>query len=198
MIADGLHDVPPGKVAMVVTHLHMQAKPPLHPVGLPAGLTFEQIRPDLARYRALFDRVGRDWLWFGRRMMPDAELQAILHDPKVTFHTLQKAGEDAAILELDFRQEGACELAYFGLASSLIGSGAGRYLMNQAIALAWRAPITRLHVHTCTLDSPQALGFYIRSGFAPYRQQIEIEDDPRLSGILPAEAAGHVPIFRPG
>lgn len=197
MIADGLHEVPPGKVAMVVTHLQMLAKPHIRPVDLPAGLAFEQITPDVARYRALFDRVGRDWLWFGRRMMPEDELQAILDDPKVTFHTLRKNGEDAAILELDFREEGACELAYFGLAPSLIGSGAGRYLMNQAISLAWRAPITRFHVHTCTLDSPQALGFYIRSGFAPYRQQIEIEDDPRLSGVLPTEAASHVPIFRP-
>ena len=197
MFSDGLHDVPPGKVAMVVTHLEMLSQAPVRPVDLPQGLTFEQIRPDLVRYRALFDHVGRDWLWFGRKALADADLQAILDDPKITFHTLRKKGKDEALLELDFRQDGACELAYFGLAKSLIGSGAGRYLMNQAISLAWNQPITRFHVHTCTLDSAQALGFYIRSGFTPYRQQIEIEDDPRLTGLLPHDAAAHVPIFGP-
>lgn len=197
MIQNGLHDIPPGKVAMVVTHLEMRARPPLRPVDLPDGVTFAQIKPDQARYRALFELVGRDWLWFGRRVMPDAALQAILDDPAITFHTLQKDGKDAAILELDFRGHGACELAYFGLAPNLIGSGAGRFLMNKAITLAWDAPITRFHVHTCTLDSPQALGFYIRSGFVPYRQQIEIDDDPRMTGNLPQDAASHVPMFRP-
>lgn len=195
MISNGLHDVPPGKVAMVVTHLEMRSKPPLRPADLPAEVTFTQITPDVARYRALFDRVGRDWLWFGRKVMPDAALKTILDDPAVTFHTLRKDGQDAAILELDFRREGACELAYFGLAPDLIGSGAGRYLMNRATTLAWEAPITRFHLHTCTLDSPQALQFYMRSGFTPYRQEIEIEDDPRLTGALPREAASHVPIF---
>lgn len=196
MIEDGLHDVPPGKVATVVTHLEMHAPASSRPAELQEGITFEQIKPDVVRYRALFDRVGRDWLWFARRVMPETELADILTDPRVTFHTLRVAGQDMALLELDFREKGECELAYFGLARDLIGSGAGRYLMNRAIDLAWREPITRLHVHTCTLDSPQALPFYIRSGFVPYRQQIEVENDPRLTGDLPADAAPHVPLFR--
>ncbi|QFT57923.1 hypothetical protein FIU94_03720 [Sulfitobacter sp. THAF37] len=195
MLEDGLHDIPPGKVATVVTHLEMRSPPDPRAVDLPAGVTFERFTPDVARYRALFDRVGRDWLWFERRVMPEAKLQAILENPRVTFHTLRKDGEDAALLELDFREDDACELAYFGLAPSLIGSGAGRYLMNRATELAWSAPISRFHVHTCTLDSPQALGFYIRSGFVPWKQQIEIAPDPRLTGYLPVDAARHVPIF---
>ena len=197
MISDGLHEVPPGKVATVVTHLEMLSPALVRPVDLPTCLTFHQIRPDLIRYRALFDHVGRDWLWCGRRTISDTKLQAILDDPKVTFHTLRKDGQDEGLLELDFREDGACELAYFGLAKSLIGSGAGRYLMNKAISLAWGQPISRFHVHTCTLDSPQALGFYVRSGFIPYRQQVEINDDPRLTGLLPEGAGAHVPIFRP-
>ena len=67
--------------------------------------------------------------------------------------------------------------------------------MDQAITLAWAEPITRFHVHTCTLDSPGALGFYIRSGFTPTRRMVEIADDPRLTGLIDAEKAGHVPIL---
>ena len=39
------------------------------------------------------------------------------------------------------------------------------------------------------------MNFYIRSGFKPTRQQVEIANDPRLTGILPREAGPHVPIF---
>lgn len=197
MLADGFHKVPLGKVATVVTHLEMQAAAPLRPVALPDGLELRQVTPDLDWYRNIFTRVGgQDWLWFGRLAMADEMLQAILDDPKVTFHTLSRGGRDEALLELDFRPEGECELAYFGLTSALIGSGAGRYLMNEAISMAWAQPISRFHVHTCTFDSPQAVDFYKRSGFTPYQQEVEIADDPRQIGLLPENAAPHVPLLR--
>ncbi len=196
MLQDGLHDVPAGKVAMVVTHLEMTAKPSLRDVTLPDGITFRGVTPDLAWYRDIFNRVGAlEWLWFGRLTMATADLQAILDDPDVQFFTLSKNGVDHALMELDFRNGGQCELAYFGLTPALIGTGCGAYLMNEAISRAWAKPIRRFHVHTCTIDSPQALNFYIRSGFAPYKQQIEIDDDPRISGLLPRDAGAHVPII---
>ena len=75
------------------------------------------------------------------------------------------------------------------------GRGLGRALMTRAIEEAWARPIARFWVHTCTLDSPAALGFYRRSGFTPVFQQIEIAPDPRLTGILPRNAASHIPVF---
>ncbi|MCX8227148.1 MAG: GNAT family N-acetyltransferase [Sulfitobacter sp.] len=196
MLGDGYHDVPAGKLAMVVTHLQMHAAAPIRAVPLPDGVTLRQVTPTFEWYRDIFHRVGaQDWLWFGRLKMSDAELNAILTDPDMAFYTLSKDGQDEALLELDFRQSGECELAYFGLTSKLIGAGAGRYLMNHAIATAWAKPIKRFHVHTCTIDSPQALAFYIRSGFTPYRRQIEVDDDPRLTGMLGGDAGPHVPII---
>lgn len=195
MIANGLHAVAPGKVAMVVTHLEMRA-PQLRDAPLPEGLEFVQIEPDITTYRDIFRRVGEDWLWHGRLVMPDHALVALLTDPEVHFYTLMKDGQAEAILELDFRTKGACELAYFGLSNALIGTGAGAYLMDRAVQLAFYAKVDRFHLHTCTIDSPQALSFYKRSGFEVTHQEIEIDDDPRLSGHLPETAAPHVPILR--
>ncbi|MGJ8546343.1 MAG: GNAT family N-acetyltransferase [Sulfitobacter sp.] len=196
-LTDGYHDVPQGKLAMVVTHLEMLEKAPLRDVTLPEGLTLRQVTPDYDWYRDALMRVGAlEWLWYERLRMERGAVQAILDDPKVTFITLAKNGRDEALLELDFRQDGACELAYFGVTPALIGQGAGAALMNEAIIRAWAQPINRFHLHTCTLDSPQALGFYIRSGFTPFKRQIEIADDPRLLGLLPQTAAPHVPILK--
>lgn len=196
-LADGLHDVPRGKLATVVTHLEMRAAAPLRDSPAPKGITLERIsKPGLEWYRDLFNRVGgHDWLWFSRLKMSDEALSGILNDPMVHIWTLIKDGRAEGLLELDFRQTGDCELAFFGVTAALIGTGAGRFLMNQAISQAWAQPIKRFHVHTCTLDHPDAVGFYIRSGFKPVRQQIEIEDDPRVTGDFPASAGCHVPVF---
>ena len=174
MLTDGYHDVPLGKLAMVVTHLEMREAAPLRDVPAPEGVTLRALTPTLDWYRDIFRRVGQDWLWFGRL-------------------TKTKDGRDEALLELKFTADGTCELAYFGLTPALIGSGAGRYLMNHAIRTAWARPISRFHLHTCTLDSPQALSFYIRSGFTPFKRQVEVADDPRLIDLLDKDAGAHVP-----
>ena len=53
----------------------------------------------------------------------------------------------------------------------------------------------RFWVHTCTGDSPQAIGFYTSCGFTPYKRAIEVADDPRLSGLLGRDKAPHVPVL---
>ena len=50
-------------------------------------------------------------------------------------------------------------------------------------------------MHTCTLDDPRALGFYIAQGFAATGREIELLDDPRLTGLIPRDCAPHVPLI---
>jgi len=190
----GYHDVPAGALATVVTYLEMPALVTSRPERSDAPWTLAPIaRPSLDWYRALYRRVGADWLWSSRLSMSDDVLTGILAAPDVAVYALQLDGRDEGLLELDFREPGACELAFFGVTPATVGSGAGRWLMNRAIALAWARPITRFWVHTCTLDAPEALPFYMRSGFVPYARKVEVYDDPRLTGVLPRAAAPQVP-----
>jgi ribosomal protein S18 acetylase RimI-like enzyme len=195
---DGYTDLPSDKIATIVTYLEMRERPPLSPAQGPAGWTLQRIDPDLERYRRLFRIVGEPWLWFSRAVMPDDALAQILGDPEVQAYALNDGSADVGILELDFRLDGEAELAFLGLVPGFIGQGAGRFLMNAAIARAFARPIRRFFVHTCTLDAPSALAFYIRSGFTPYKRAIEVADDPRLLGFLPREAAAHVPVLATG
>lgn len=196
MLSDGYHDVPAGKLAMVVTYLEMR-EPQFRNAVLPSGLAFEAINPDVETYRDLFARVGQDWLWFGRKLLSDEALATILADPAVHVFTLLKEGRAEALLELDFREERACELAYFGVTPALLGTGAGAYLMDRAVALAFDAPIEHFHVHTCTIDGPAALDFYLRSGFVAVGRKIEIADDPRIAHGYDRSLAPHVPLIDP-
>lgn len=196
MLTDGYLDLPPGKIASVVTSLEMTA--PAMPSPEPALVHWQlrhEPRPDVQWYRELFHRVGAEWLWFSRLRMPVSELAAVIHDPAVSVYAVSSNGRDEGLLELDFRAAGTCELAFFGLTAALRGSGAGRWLINRAVELAWARPIDRLWVHTCTLDHPAALGFYRKAGFVPVRRQIEVADDPRRLGLLAADVAPQIPLL---
>ena len=196
-LENGLTDIPPGKIATVVTYLEMRTKPAPRPAPKLAARVMRVEEPGAHWYRDLYRRVGAmHWLWFSRLQLSEAELENIIKHPDVEIYTLMIDGKDEGFAELDYSRDGECELAFFGVTQKLIGQGAGRLLMNEAVERAWSKPIKRFWVHTCTLDHPAALAFYFRSGFTPYRQQIEIADDPRLAGLLPESAAPHIPIIR--
>ena len=195
VLPDGYSDVPAGKIAAVVTHLEMTVRPAPRPDPDGAWTLRRVDAPALDWYRDLYGRVGRPWLWISRIRMPDAELSAIIQSPLVEVYALEHEGRDEGLLELDFRDAGQCELAFFGVTPKLIGSGAGRWLMNRTLELAWSRPVGRVWVHTCTFDHPAALAFYQRSGFRAFRRQIEVADDPRLDGTAPRDVARHVPMI---
>lgn len=196
----GYSRVPPGHVAAVVTFLEMRQRPePQSARSLPPGFELVPLtRPTPDRYRTLFRAVGEDWLWFSRIVMRDDELRSIIDDPRVHILALRHGGQDAGILELDFREADACELAFFGLAKSAIGKGIGGALMREAIARAWTQPIERFWLHTCTFDHPSAVAFYRRFGFTPYAFEVEVQADPRLTGAMPRHCAPHVPLLDSG
>lgn len=193
---DGYTDLPAGKIAAAVVYLEQRARPAARPDPAIDGLALERLTDaDLDRYLALFAAVGEPWLWFGRRIMARATLAAILAHPAVEAHALTRDGRDVGLLELDARAPHEIELAYFGLVPEEVGGGAGRWLMNRALDMAWARAPERVFVHTCNFDHPNALAFYVRSGFVPYGRAIEIADDPRLAGHLPRTAAPHVPLI---
>jgi GNAT superfamily N-acetyltransferase len=186
-----------GELAAVVTYLEMRV-PPADAVPASTLSLRRLAEVPLDDYRRLFRRIGARWLWFSRLLRNDADLAAIVHHPQVElFSVVDETGAEVGILELDFREPGECELAFVGLLPELSGQGHGRWLLAEAIRLAWRAGVTRVHVHTCSLDHPAALAAYVRAGFRPYKRAIERFPDPRVSEILPADCAPQVPLLRP-
>ena len=180
----------PGKLRMVVTFLEMRAPPgpsALHPpVGHKIALLRAE-RPTMSFYRYLYNTVGEKWLWYERRMIDDAALSSIIHDPKVEISVLYVDGVPAGFVELDRRETAEVELAFFGLVPDFIGRGFGRYFMSWAVGSAWQNGPRRVWLHSCNFDHPKALQAYQRAGFVPYKQETEIIDDPRLSGLIAAD-----------
>jgi GNAT superfamily N-acetyltransferase len=191
-----LTEVPAGQLAAVVTYLEMRERPAL--LDVPASpLSLSRVAPSPDAYRELFRAVGARWRSFYRLLLSDDALASILGHPAVELFEVRAAGGVAGMLELDRRQPGQCELSFLGLLPEHVGRGHGRWLLAEAVRRAWDGGTTRVHVHTCTLDHPAALGAYRRAGFRAVERKIETFIDPRLAGILPRETAPQVPLIEP-
>ena len=186
---------PAGQLRVVITFLDMKTKPvrpPPRPHKLGKDATVAILRvPGISVpfYRYLYDAVGRVWRWHERRRFSDEKLGAILADPNVDVMVLYANGEPAGYAELDRRQAGEAELAYFGVTPPFIGKGVATLLLRAALESAWRENPTRVWVHTCNLDHPRALSFYQRAGFVPYKQVTKTIPDPGPELGLPPLSA---------
>ena len=127
----------------VTTYLEMRSPRQLRPKWC-ADERFqirEKIERDWRFNRDLYLAVGQMWSWEDKRVWSD--------------------------------DEGGVEIAYFGLLPEFIGRGLGGALLTSAIEEAWRtsSSVSRVWVHTCTLDHPGALGNYQARGMVIYKQE---------------------------
>jgi GNAT superfamily N-acetyltransferase len=171
-------------IAVTVTFLRMDIPPVTPPTPIPAHTRTERVvSPTVGFYRYLYNTVGADYVWWLRRVLPDAELARLLDDPSLEIHVLYKNGEPAGFFELDARYGTSVNLSYFGLMPHVIGTGAGPGFLRQAIDAAWRSEPRTVTVNTCTADHPRALPNYLRAGFKPLRAVQEIWDVPTHLGL---------------
>jgi GNAT superfamily N-acetyltransferase len=162
---------------VTTTYLEMLARPERVVPPPREGLAVVHAKkPRVAYYRCLYDAVGRDYDWTSRKQMSDAELAALLHDPRLEVHVLTAAGVPAGFAELDRRVEGEIELVQFGLRPEFIGQGLGRYFLQWTVARAWSYQPRRFWLHTCTKDHPAALPNYLKAGFVVYQEGLHAED----------------------
>lgn len=176
-------------VEVITTHLEMFHAPTAELPPSPDGVRVVRAAPPGVRfYRFLYDGVGAPWHWYDRKRWTDAALAAVVDHPQVEVHVAWRHGAPAGYVELDRRTAGQCEVTYFGLFPEAIGGGLGTWLLRWGVREAWRDPaLTRLWVHTCSLDHPSALGVYQKVGFEAFAQETHRQYIvvPERGGISP-------------
>jgi GNAT superfamily N-acetyltransferase len=174
------HQPPPsadGRLPITITHLELVAadwtcrgQPP------DIDVLLEHVaEPTAAFYRELYDRVGRPWLWYERRLLSDAELGALLAEPGHELHVARHAGDLVGYFEL-----AGDELVFFGLTLTYVGRRIGPWLLDRAVERAFARGTTRLGLNTNTLDHPRALDTYRNAGFHAVRSECKELQDPRV------------------
>jgi GNAT superfamily N-acetyltransferase len=174
------HQPPPradGRLPITITHLELVPADWTHR-GRPPGIdvSLEHVAaPTAALYRDLYDRVGRPWLWYERRLLSDAALQALLAQPGHELHVARHDGDLVGYFEL-----AGDEIVFFGLTLAYVGRGIGPWLLDRAIERAFARGTRRLILNTNTLDHPRALDTYRKAGFRPVRSESKELQDPRV------------------
>jgi GNAT superfamily N-acetyltransferase len=173
------------RIGVTVTFLRQDTPPGPLTVAFPPNASLVRVpKPSVGFYRYLYNTVGGPYVWWLRRTVPDAQLQALLHTPGVSLHVLYADNEPAGFYELDARAAQTVNLAYFGLLPHAIGKGLGTALLRAAMATAWAHKPRTLTVNTCTADHPRALPNYLRAGFLPIRTTREVWDVPNRLGLV--------------
>ena len=164
----------PGAVVDVtVTYLEMLEPPRASAPPAPPGVEVRTlVSVPAVVYRRLYGAVGREWHWVDRHALSDAELEAQVNDPDVEIDVLEVEGVEAGYAELDRHTPGEIRVVYFGLAPAFIGRGLGKWFLRWTIERAWSYGPRRVHLDTCTLDHPRALGNYEAAGFRRYDTKV--------------------------
>jgi len=122
-------------------------------------------------FRYLYTEVGRACHWVDRLGWTDEEIRDHLADPAVSLWLFTVRRAPAGYFELKKGEDGAVEIAYFGLLPEFIGKGYGKHVLSEAVDRAWSLGARRVWLHTCTLDDPAALPNYRARGFRPFREE---------------------------
>lgn len=174
------HQPPPrgdGRLAITITHIEIT----------PADWTRRGVKPDMAVdivrdpaptvaiYRDLYDKVGRPWLWYERRALPDLSLAALLTMPGHELHIARHGGALVGYFEILDN-----EIVFFGLTLGYIGRRIGPWLLDRAIERGFALGNDRLILNTNTVDHARALDTYRKAGFRIVRRETKDMPDPRV------------------
>jgi GNAT superfamily N-acetyltransferase len=148
--------------------------------GIFPDVRIEHVRnPAPALYRECYRTVGEAFHWRDRWDWTDAEIAAHLADPAISLHVARRADRLAGFYELRrVPEDDSVEIAYFGIVEAEFGRGLGKHMLSHAVREAWALEPSRVWLHTCTLDHPNALPNYRTRGFAPYRTEQYQVDSP--------------------
>jgi GNAT superfamily N-acetyltransferase len=149
---------------------------PVEPArGFPTDVRLDRaasVSPEYARF--LYGLVGGPWSWTDRLGWSRQQWLDELSILGTEFWILYGGGVPLGYVHLcpSLAKGGTeVELRYFGLTEQSIGRGLGGRLLEHGIRAAWSLSdrfafpaVTRVWVHTCTLDGPAALANYQNRG----------------------------------
>jgi GNAT superfamily N-acetyltransferase len=158
--------------------LHVSDLRPARTPERPAAVVrVDEPSPEFARF--LYTAVGGDWYWTDRLPWSLVRWTEWLARPGCETWVSWIDGTPAGYVELATRTRDDAthaEIASFGLLPRFVGRGLGGQLLTEGIRNAWTLhqrcrelpPVTRVWLHTCTLDGPHALQNYLPRGFRAY------------------------------
>ena len=119
-----------------------------------------------------YKNVGKKHRWTDRLIWSEADWIKYVSDPKVQTYILKSENDLAGYFELILHYDSnEIEIAYFGLLEEYHNKKLGSYFLSCGIKEAFKEKISRLWLHTCTLDHKNALNNYLARGMKVFKEE---------------------------
>jgi GNAT superfamily N-acetyltransferase len=157
----------------IVTYVEMTDPAQLEAAPPVPGLVMEPLQRDSPLIVVLLAGVGAPYGWKSANRTPEEWRAWFAEAPERTYWLLSFEGEPAGIVTYRPHPGGEVEIGSFGLLPEFVGKGLGAFALTLAIRGAWEAgaAVSRVWLHTSSMDHPRALPNYRRRGFIPFRTE---------------------------
>jgi ribosomal protein S18 acetylase RimI-like enzyme len=125
---------------------------------------------DLCKF--FYKEVGRDFFWRDRLKWSNHDWLDYVNNDFFKLYILKYNNRLAGYYELLYDPKtNAMEIPYLGIFKEFYGKKIGGYLLTDALSTSFKQKISKVWVHTCTLDHPNALKNYLARGMKIFKTE---------------------------
>jgi ribosomal protein S18 acetylase RimI-like enzyme len=129
-------------------------------------------KPTIDLCKFFYKEVGKNFFWRDRLKWSDQDWLDYINNDFFKLYILKNNNKLAGYYELLYEPKTASiEIPYFGIFKEFYGKKIGGYLLTDALSTSFKQKITKVWVHTCTLDHPNALKNYLARGMKIFKTE---------------------------
>ena len=117
-----------------------------------------------------YKQIGKRHQWVDRLIWQDKDWLKYISNENLRTYIFKRENDLVGYFELIFNNND-CEIAYFGILEEFIGKGYGGFLLSEALKIGFESA-SRIWVHTCSLDHPNAIENYKSRGMKIFKTEI--------------------------
>ena len=133
--------------------------------------------PDFHLNKFFYKQIGRKHRWIDRLTWADKKWMEYVENPRIKTFVLKDNSNLAGYYEIirDLNNNHT-EIAYFGILEDYLGKKCGGYLLSEAIKNLFEEGMSRVWLHTCSLDHENAIKNYLARGMQVFKsEKINVE-----------------------
>ena len=120
-----------------------------------------------------YKNIGKKHKWVDRLIWNEQQWIDYVSSKKVKTYILKNKNDLVGFFELIFHfEKKEVEIAYFGILEEYQNKKIGSFLLSEAIKKSFIQNISRVWLHTCSLDHKNALNNYIARGMKIFKSEI--------------------------
>ena len=120
-----------------------------------------------------YKTIGKNHEWTDRLSWSEEKWIAYVSSKNVKTFVFKNKDDLVGFFELIFHPEKKeTEIAYFGILEEYQNKKLGSFLLSEAIKKSFENNVSRVWVHTCSLDHKNALNNYVSRGMKIFKTEI--------------------------